>query len=274
MAASYNCVFLSSSMNLKAVPCGPLNETAPVISCCVLGDYCLSHNLCGYTHSTPGGYGYYTSACSDGQFSNTAVISGMCTNRCADIILPDVTYDSNRGVWECCAFPNGIRDCQNPTNETFLAAAPSDLITYWTAGATTSIATTSQKQSTEPTSSSIGSLSTTPAISTTTNLKINSVPTVAISTDSSGSSLSTRAVTGIIVSSIIAGVALMLVIVLLMRNRRLNQRFEEKDDIVNPNTSQSWPQITSWNREDQQHHELLCYPQELPEQPRNPSISA
>jgi hypothetical protein len=67
------------------------------------------------------------------------------------------------------------------------------------------------------------------------------VPTVPISTDSSGSSLSTRAVTGIIVSSIIAGVALMLVIVLLMRNRRLNQRFEEKDDIVNPNTSQSWP---------------------------------
>jgi hypothetical protein len=90
---------------------------------------------------------------------------------------------------------------QNPTNETFLAAAPRDLITYWTAGATTSIATASQKQSAEPTSSSIGSLSTTPAISTTTNLKINSVPTVPISTDSGGSSLSTRAVAGIIVSS-------------------------------------------------------------------------
>jgi hypothetical protein len=172
-------------------------------------------------------------------------------------MLPDIAYDSNRGVWRCCAYPNGTRDClENPTDETFSAAAPSDLIAYWTAGATTSMATTSQTQSAELRSSSIGS--------TITNSNISSAP---ISTDSGGSSLSTGAVAGIVVSSIIAGIALILPIVVSMRNRYLSQRFEEKDDIVSSNTSR--------NREDQQQHrELQCYPRELPEQPRNPSISA
>jgi hypothetical protein len=162
---------------------------------------------------------------------------------------------------EMLCLPNGTRDCQNPTDETFSAAAPNDLITYWTAGSTTSMATTRQTQSAEPLSSSIGSVIATPAISTTMNSKISSVP---ISTDSGASSLSTGAIAGIVVSSIITGIALILVI---MRNGRLNKRFEEKNDIVNPNTSR--------NREDQQQHrELRCYPRELPEQPRNPSISA
>ncbi|OXV07634.1 hypothetical protein Egran_04601 [Elaphomyces granulatus] len=256
MAASYNCAWRSSSMKPEAVPCGPLNSTTPVLSCCVPGDICLSHNLCGYTHSLPNGTGYYTAGCSDGDFSNGAIISGTCSKRCSDAMLPDIAYDSNRGVWRCCAYPNGTRDClENPTDETFSAAAPSDLIAYWTAGATTSMATTSQTQSAELRSSSIGS--------TITNSNISSAP---ISTDSGGSSLSTRAVAGIVVSSIIAGIALISVIVVSMRNRYLSQRFEEKDDIVSSNTSR--------NREDQQHRELQCYPPELPEQPRNPSISA
>jgi cell wall integrity and stress response component len=124
------------------------------------------------------------------------------------------------------------------------------------------MATASQMQSAEPTSSSIGSLTGTPAISTTTNSKISSVPTL---TDSGDSSLSTGAVAGIAVSSIIAGVALILVIVLLMRKRHLDQRFEEKDDIVNPKTS----------RDQQQHHELSAvHVPELPEQPRDPYTSA
>jgi hypothetical protein len=149
-------------------------------------------------------------------------------------MLPDIVYDRNSGMWKCCSFSNGTldsRDCQNPTKETFSAPAPGDLITYWTAGA---IATASQKQSAEPTSSSIGSLT---ATSTTTNSKISSVP---ISTDSGGSSLSTVAVAGIIVSSIISSVALILVIAISMHNkRRLNRRFEEKDYIVNPKISQN-----------------------------------
>jgi hypothetical protein len=57
---------------------------------------------------------------------------------------------------------------------------------------------------------------------------------VPISTDSGGSSLSTGAIAGIVVSSIITSITLILAIVVLMRNRRLNKRFEEKDDIVNP----------------------------------------
>jgi hypothetical protein len=148
-------------------------------------------------------------------------------------MLPDIVYDRNSGMWKCCSFSNGTldsRDCQNPTNETFSAPAPSDLITYWTAGA---IAITSQKQNAEPTSNSIGSLT---ATSTTTNSKISSVP---ISTDSGGSSLSTVAVAGIVVSSIISSVALILVIAISMRKRRLNRRFEEKDYIVNPKISRN-----------------------------------
>jgi cell wall integrity and stress response component len=118
------------------------------------------------------------------------------------------------------------------------------------------MATASQMQSAEPTSSSIGSLTGTPAISTTTNSKISSVPTL-----SGDSRLSTGAVAGIAVSSIIAGVALILVIVLLMRKRHLDQRFEERYDIVNPKTS----------RDQQQHHELsVVHVPELPEQPSDP----
>jgi len=258
MAAPYNCMWLNSAMkDTGAIPCGPLNETASVLSCCVLGDSCLSHNICAYTHSLAGGSGYYTAGCSDGNVSNAALVSGVCSNRCSDIILPDIVYDSNSGLWRCCAFSsNGTRDCQNPTDESFVAPAPSNLITYWTAGAATSMATASQMQSAEPTSSSIGSLTGTPAISTTTNSKISSVPTL-----SGDSRLSTGAVAGIAVSSIIAGVALILVIVLLMRKRHLDQRFEERYDIVNPKTS----------RDQQQHHELsVVHVPELPEQPSDP----
>lgn len=45
-------------------------------------------------------------------------------------------------MWACCTFsPNGARECQYPSTNSFPGPAPSDLITYWKAGASTSIAT-------------------------------------------------------------------------------------------------------------------------------------
>jgi hypothetical protein len=98
-------------------------------------------------------------------------------------------------MWRCCA----VRDCQNPTNETFLAPAPSDLIAYWTAGASTSMAAASQTQSAEP---------------------------------RGGFSFQPGVIAGIVISSFITGVALTLVIVISMRKRRLNQKFEVETERI------------------------------------------
>ena len=87
MTASYvyNCTWQNSGMIAKSFagyPCGPLNETVPVVSCCGLADVCLSHNICTYAHSLPNGSGYYAAGCSDGNFSSATSVSGVCTSRC------------------------------------------------------------------------------------------------------------------------------------------------------------------------------------------------
>jgi hypothetical protein len=42
----------------------------------------------------------------------------------------DIVYDSDLGVWKCCAYiDGGTADCVSPTNENFAAPAPSKLVT-------------------------------------------------------------------------------------------------------------------------------------------------
>ncbi|THC89636.1 hypothetical protein EYZ11_010912 [Aspergillus tanneri] len=107
--------------------------------CCVVGDYCLSDNICSYTHTLIGGSGYYSAGCSANaeDFGDTENVS-VCAERCAGTRYPDIVYDTDNDIWKCCSAgkePN----CQAPSNESFSALAPSDLQTYWFAGMTTSI---------------------------------------------------------------------------------------------------------------------------------------
>jgi hypothetical protein len=88
MAASYNCVWQNSAMGPGGVPCGPLNTTTSVLPCCVPGDFCLSNNICMYTHSQAGGSGYYTAGCSNRDFSSSATTVSACSNRCCESFQP------------------------------------------------------------------------------------------------------------------------------------------------------------------------------------------
>jgi hypothetical protein len=64
-------------------PCGPVNNTNPVVPCCVNGDYCMSDGFCHYTHSEEGGSGYYSASCTDPTYE-----SHVCQNRCGKKAVP------------------------------------------------------------------------------------------------------------------------------------------------------------------------------------------
>ncbi|KAH8689196.1 hypothetical protein BGW36DRAFT_391968 [Talaromyces proteolyticus] len=140
--STYHCAWPSSILSVPpSSPCGPINETNPVVPCCAQGDSCLSNNICAYnTHSDGGGSGYYSAGCSNGGFSD-ADSRSVCASRCADTGLPDITYDSLDGFWKCCGGNYNERDCQSPTNESFIAPAPSSLVTYWVVGSSTTSST-------------------------------------------------------------------------------------------------------------------------------------
>lgn len=120
-------------------PCGNLNSTDPVVPCCANGDVCLTDGICSYQKSLVGGSGYYVAGCT--------ASSGLCPgfpNRCTSQFLPDVTWNSTSGLWQCCGVDsNNNPACDDPTNEQFIAPSPTDLQTIfsisrggWTATST------------------------------------------------------------------------------------------------------------------------------------------
>lgn len=124
----------------KDYPCGNLNSTDSVVPCCASGDVCLTNGICSYQKSLVGGSGYYVAGCT--------ASSGLCPgfpNRCTSQFLPDVTWNSTSGLWQCCGVDsNNNPACNDPTNEQFIAPSPAALQTIfsisrdgWTATSTT-----------------------------------------------------------------------------------------------------------------------------------------
>ncbi|QGA16158.1 hypothetical protein EYB26_003825 [Talaromyces marneffei] len=188
---TYSCAWPSGMAYIPASsPCGPINETNPVVSCCADGDFCLSDNICAYTsHSNVGGSGYYSAGCSDGTLMEKGS-SSACSNRCADTGLPDVVYDSSSGSWKCCGGNESERKCQSPTNETFIGGAPSNLFTIWVAGSSTTIASTSTSASTSTTSKTTSPSTSTSSLTSTSTSSTSSTSTTS-TTISISSALST-----------------------------------------------------------------------------------
>ncbi|RAK95891.1 uncharacterized protein BO80DRAFT_459402 [Aspergillus ibericus CBS 121593] len=140
-------------LNPVDVPCGITNATHPYVTCCVRGDYCMSHGICHYINPQ-GQNGYYAADCTDPKMQDPA-----CMTRCGGNLLSDLTYDATSGLWACCSYKSdGTKDCENHTQELFPAPAPSDLVTllhiptigtptYATSVAATSIASSSSEAS-------------------------------------------------------------------------------------------------------------------------------
>jgi len=116
------------------VPCGSTNTTTPNVPCCISGDYCLEDGLCHYTHSENGGSGYYAAGCTDSTWKDKTA----CPQLCDDRMRKDVIWNTTDHLWNCCGQNplNTNPDCSNPTDENFVAPAPSLLQTYWLAGST------------------------------------------------------------------------------------------------------------------------------------------
>jgi len=60
-------------------PCGNLNTTSPVLTCCGGVDTCMTDGLCFHQYSAVGESGYYASGCTSSDFTNPA-----CFPRCRE----------------------------------------------------------------------------------------------------------------------------------------------------------------------------------------------
>ena len=126
--------------------CEEINSENPIAACCVKGDTCLANSICQYSHSLPGGSGYYAAGCSDPSFGAPCVeLCGTSTDipivsfqarlltkrhHIGHEAYPDVVFNSTLSLWQCCGNDaNGIIQCQHPTDDTFNAPAPSLLST-------------------------------------------------------------------------------------------------------------------------------------------------
>ena len=70
---------LNNNVGLFGAPgeyCRQISSANPIVRCCVIGDTCLTNNICQYSHSLEGGSGYYTAGCSDISFG------APCARRC------------------------------------------------------------------------------------------------------------------------------------------------------------------------------------------------
>jgi hypothetical protein len=75
---SYPCYWRSGSspdvVNPTAAnvlsPCGPVNSTNPVVSCCFAGETCMSDGICHYKSSKAGLAGYRVAACTDSTYKD------------------------------------------------------------------------------------------------------------------------------------------------------------------------------------------------------------
>ncbi|KAE8422678.1 hypothetical protein BDV36DRAFT_291177 [Aspergillus pseudocaelatus] len=191
--------------DIDLVPCGTLNGTHPVLPCCARGDTCLTDNICGYSHSTQGGSGYYTAACTANSTSfDDTKNKSIYVNRCGDTSIPDIVYDSGDDIWKCCGGTFEKRDCQSPSSEdSFHAASQNDLIAYWSAGSSAAIP--SSPLTPTPSGSSSGS---------------TTVTAESHLSDDGSSSLSTGAKAGIGIGAAVGGILLITGAFFLIRRRR------------------------------------------------------
>ena len=188
-------------------PCGNVNTSSPVVSCCANSDFCLTDGFCAYTHSQVGGSGFYVASCTE--------TSGICPNypkRCTDQAHPDAVWNSTAELWQCCGQDSsGNPSCDSPTNEYFSAPARSLLQTIFSEPTAGWVAT----------STFIVSPSTTLASSTTTSHTLSPSATVA-----SNSGLSTGADAGIgvgVAFASLAALSLLLYFIFRQRRRRKGQ---------------------------------------------------
>jgi hypothetical protein len=201
----------------KDSPCGDLNSTNPIVPCCANGDTCLTNGICSYQKSLVGGSGYYVAGCT--------ASSGLCPgfpNRCTSQFLPDVTWNSTSGLWQCCGVDaNSNPACDDPTNEQFIAPSPAALQTIfsisrdgWTATSTALPSTsTSLPSASLTTPISAVDLSTSTAVSDAT-----SSPSIS----PSGLSTGTKAGVGIGAAlALLASLGLVAYLVVRKRRRRL-----------------------------------------------------
>ena len=142
----------------------------------------------------PPGTGFVVASCTDPTYESSA-----CNQHCTSNPDPDVVYNPDTGLWACCSWSDGVLDCNNPTDETWAAPAPSVLLAA--ASAHSTIVSTSTSSSSSSTTSSSSSSITSSATTTSTNNAAGTTGTspVPASTASSSSSsgLSTGAKAGI-----------------------------------------------------------------------------
>ena len=139
--------------------------------------------------------GFVVASCTDSTYASSA-----CNTHCTSNPVPDVIYNPDTGRWACCGWSYDFgTDCSNPTDETWVAPAPSVLLAA--ASAQSSIVSTSTSSSSSSTTSSSSSSSSISVTTTSTNNAAGTTGTspVPASTASSSSSsgLSTGAKAGI-----------------------------------------------------------------------------
>ncbi len=123
--------------------------------CCEVGSECLDEQIChNPKNAVPGGSGYYIGLCTvlrtllptvwkaraNFTSQDATYKAPSCSSRCTDDYWGDVTYNSSTNLWACCGTNEA---CDNPTNETFLASPPQQLLAAASSQSATTAASTS-----------------------------------------------------------------------------------------------------------------------------------
>lgn len=101
-------------------PCRTASSLTDYVNCCAAGDYCLSDNVCRFTHNENNGHqktGYYISGCTDSSLKDE-----VCSQHCTKSLgVRDISYSPASNLWSCCAPPNndpGLNwTCTNPSHD-------------------------------------------------------------------------------------------------------------------------------------------------------------
>lgn len=134
--------------------------------------------------------------------------SPSCSSRCTDHNWGDVVYNSTSYLWACCGTPTA---CDNPTNETFSAPAPEQLL----AAASSQSVTRAAAFSSQPRRIAASSI-----VSKAT-VTVSNTPSAAIEQPTSSLNGSAKAGVGIgVVVAAVAMVALVAWVILLRRKLR------------------------------------------------------
>ena len=222
--------------------------------CCLSGDTCVGYSICYFTRPGAAGKasGYYIGGC-----TNTTYPGPMCSKQCSRLLVrrvnkrhagrtdrrilsgthpvQDIVYSSTTSLWACCYGSGGL-DCSNPTDETFEAPSPEQLM----ASLDTLVPSSTR---TLTSSSSFSSSTSTPFIKSMPSITISSTTSTAAtriltvlqspnptppanetSNSNTGSDLSSSASAGVGVGSTVVGLgllALMFYIIRRVRHRKL-----------------------------------------------------